>query len=683
MRPKKKNFVEYFNSLKYRNLIIGIVIFVILILLITFVLLGIRISFIINDELSIQLEPLDKNIVTTYDKDNNISFEFVNDNSFVCKSECSYEFIDLSNNKVIDTDTLILKSKTKVIKNYNLTPNEYGSGQDIYSFQVTCHNIKSLFCATDGKDRYKSSFVTLSYDLSEEERAKALRIKDKLNGFLTILRNIDIKKQEITYLFDNLYFILKDSLFFNNLNSLNIDVSNVNSGFNDLENKSKNMVDLWDANNYVILLDILNETSSNLSITYDKVNSTEIKLYNLIDNYNSLVYDLNSLSDRYLVIDSLVNYYNLSNDTIALQRVVSLRNEYSNLNQNLYNTSNDLISFKNEINKLSLEMYELTNISNVNNLSLNYSYKLNLSQVDRNLNITFNSTIIINIKIKDPICCVFGNCKVCCTIDSCKDDSSLYPILFVHGHAFNKKTSPEVSLNSFTDIQNRLQEDGIINAGQIDLQNLEEIAPGEYGKSGNPISVRASYYYLHYYDLGKYAIATQKSERIENYALRLNEIINILKERTGSEKVNIVAHSMGGLVTREYIRLFGENSVNKVILIASPNNGVSGRTEDLCNFLGSQKECEDMTEGSVFLKRLNSFRVVKAKVYTIAASGCPINKEDGDGIVKLKSVPLPYASNFVVNGTCTDFFKANLHDTILDPDMTPKVYEIVRNVLKE
>lgn len=679
----KKNLIEYFNSLKYRNLIIVAIIFVIFILLAAFILLGIRISFIINDELSIQLKPLDKNIVTTYDKANNISFEFVNDNSFVCKSECSYEFIDISNNKVVDTDTLTLKSKTKVIKNYNFTPNDYGSGQDIYSFQVTCRNIKSLFCATDGKEKYKSSFVTLSYDLSEEERAKALAIRDELNSFLTILRNIDIKRQEITHLFDKVYFNLKNSLFFNNLNSLNIDISNVNSDFDDLENKSKNMVDLWDANNYVTLLGLLNDTSSNLSITYDKANSTEIKLYNLVDNYNSLVYDLNSLSDRYLVVDSLVNFYNLSNDTAALQRVVSLRNEFVNLNQSFNNKSNDLISFKNEISELSLKMYELTNISNVGSLSLNYSYKLNLSQIDRNLNITFNSTISVNVKIKDPICCVFGNCKVCCTIDSCKDDTSLYPILFVHGHAFNKKTSPEVSLNSFTNMQNLLQEDGIINAGQIDLQNLEEIAPGEYGKSGNPISVRASYYYLHYYDLGKYAIATQKSERIENYALRLNEIINILKERTGSGKVNLVAHSMGGLVTREYIRLFGENSVNKVILIATPNKGISGRTEDLCNFLGSQKECEDMTEGSVFLKRLNSFKVVKAKVYTIAASGCPISKEDGDGIVNLKSVPLSYATNFVVNGTCTDLFKANLHDTILDPNKTPEVYEIVRNVLKE
>ena len=682
MKSKKKRFFEYLNSLKHRKIIIACVIFFIFIFIITFVLLGIRINFIINDELSVKLEPLDENIVSTYDKVTNISFEFVNDNSFVCKSECSYEFIDLSNNKVLDSDTLVLNSKTKVVRNYNLTPSNYGSGQDIYSFQVTCNNIKNFVCTTDGKERYKSSFVTLSYDLSEEERAKVLMINEELSAFLRILKNIDLKDQEIIYLFNKAYFILKDSLFFNNINSINIDISNINKSFNDLENNSKYMLELWDDNKYIILLNIINESNSNLYSTYDKVNSTEIKLYNLIDNYESLVYDLNSLSDRYLVIDSLIDYYNLSNDTLELQKATNFRDDFVSLNINLYNTSNDLISFKNEVNRLALGIYELTNITNINNLSLNYSYSLNLSKIDRNLNISFNSTISTDIKVKEPICCVFGNCKVCCTIDSCKDDPSLYPILFVHGHAFNKKTSPEVSLNSFTKIQNRLQEEGIINAGQIDLQNLEEIAPGEYGKSGNPISVRASYYYVHYFDLGKYVITTQKSERIENYALRLNEIINILKERTGSGKVNIVSHSMGGLVTREYVRIFGDSSVNKIILIGTPNNGVSGRTKDLCDFLGSKKECDDMTEGSIFLKRLNNSKVQKVKFYTIGASGCPINNEDGDGVVKLRSVPLPYATNYFVNGTCTDLFKSNLHDTILDPDKTPEVYNVIKRILK-
>src|SRR3989344_268829 len=678
-----KEIIEQIEDPKKRNKWIIFLVSIGFIVIILLIILGIKIDFIINDELNIKLSHLDRNIITTYDKQNNITFEFINDNSFLCKSSCTYSFTDLSNNKIIEEGDLVLSSKSKVIKSYNLTPSNYGAGQEIFLFQVTCSNIKSVICGTDGQERYKSSFVTLSYDLSEEERARVLKINKDLNNFLEILKIVDIKRQEISYLFEKSYFILKDTLFFNDLDLFKSDILKSDNDFENLYNKSKFMINLWDDNNYIHLSNILNQSNNNLSLVYDKINYSKIKLYGLIDDYNSLAYDLNSLSDGFLVIDSLIDYYNLSNNTVALQEVINFKTEFVKLDYGFNNKNSDFTSFKKEIRKLSIGVLEFTNISNINLLSSNYSYKLNYSYINTNLSKGFISSVPINIKIKEPICCVFGSCKVCCTINTCKNDPSLYPILFVHGHAFNKKTSPEVSLNSFTKMQNRLQEEGIINAGQIDLQNLEEITPGEYGKSGNPISVRGSYYYLHYYDLGKYAISTQKSERIENYALRLSEIINILKERTGSDKVNIIAHSMGGLVAREYIRIFGDNSVSKVILIATPNNGISGRTNDLCDFLGSKKECEDMTEGSVFLKRLNNSKIQNARVYTIAASGCSVNKEDGDGVVKLKNVPLSYATNFVVNGTCTDFFKVNLHDTILDPDKTPEVYDIVKEVLKE
>src|SRR3989344_4645135 len=154
------------------------------IVLILLIILGIRINFIINDELNIKLSPLDRNIITTYDKQNNITFEFINDNSFLCKSSCTYSFTDLSNNKIIEEGDLVLSSKSKVIKSYNLSPSNYGAGQEIFLFQVTCSNIKSVICGTDGQERYKSSFVTLSYDLSEEERARVLKINKDLNNMV-------------------------------------------------------------------------------------------------------------------------------------------------------------------------------------------------------------------------------------------------------------------------------------------------------------------------------------------------------------------------------------------------------------------------------------------------------------------------------------------------------------------
>ena len=46
-------------------------------------------------------------------------------------------------------------------------------------------------------------------------------------------------------------------------------------------------------------------------------------------------------------------------------------------------------------------------------------------------------------------------------------------------------------------------------------------------------------------------------------------------------------------------------SVNKVILIGTPNKGVVGRVETLCSVVGEKLECEDMKQNSIFMSKLN------------------------------------------------------------------------------
>jgi len=54
---------------------------------------------------------------------------------------------------------------------------------------------------------------------------------------------------------------------------------------------------------------------------------------------------------------------------------------------------------------------------------------------------------------------------------------------------------------------------------------------------------------------------------------RLKQKIDTVKIQTGSDKVDIVAHSMGGLLVKSYISDYGSDSVDKLIFVGTPHLG--------------------------------------------------------------------------------------------------------------
>jgi triacylglycerol lipase len=60
---------------------------------------------------------------------------------------------------------------------------------------------------------------------------------------------------------------------------------------------------------------------------------------------------------------------------------------------------------------------------------------------------------------------------------------------------------------------------------------------------------------------------------IESYAAQLELEIERVSVATGAAQVAIVAHSMGGIVARAYLRRCGAQQVSKVITLASPHHG--------------------------------------------------------------------------------------------------------------
>lgn len=72
-------------------------------------------------------------------------------------------------------------------------------------------------------------------------------------------------------------------------------------------------------------------------------------------------------------------------------------------------------------------------------------------------------------------------------------------------------------------------------------------------------------------------------ETRENLKNKIEEI----KNQTGSEKVDIIAHSMGGLLTKNYIKSYGKNSINKLFFVGTPH-------------LGAPKAAKVLIEGDKF-----------------------------------------------------------------------------------
>ncbi len=60
---------------------------------------------------------------------------------------------------------------------------------------------------------------------------------------------------------------------------------------------------------------------------------------------------------------------------------------------------------------------------------------------------------------------------------------------------------------------------------------------------------------------------------LRNEVQKLKEIIDSIKNEKGVDKVDLVAHSMGGLLVKAYLKEYGGNSVDKFVDVATPHTG--------------------------------------------------------------------------------------------------------------
>ena len=277
-------------------------------------------------------------------------------------------------------------------------------------------------------------------------------------------------------------------------------------------------------------------------------------------------------------------------------------------------------------------------------------------------------------------CCFQSVCVPCCDYAECREDLR-NPLIVLHGYSFYSFNSALHSANAFNDfVLHALNDSLYVPAGIIGPDFYPDYSRYDLSRGEVPPVFKATYYDVVSFDDIRPGELNIKSHSIRDYATRLNDLVNLVRDVTGRSEVDIVAHSMGGLVTRAYIDEFGDDALDKIVLVGTPNKGVPSRLLHLCRFFGGQTECDEMYRKSAFMNYLNNEASIPQKdVHMIVGEGCSTFGEDGDGIVHTSSAELDFAENYYFTGSC-DLID-NFHRDMIKPSRYPEIYDTIIDIL--
>ena len=654
---------------KNKPLSITLIFLLLAILLLISAQLYLYINYAFRNDVLVRLSANKEDIFFTNNSAERITFKMSALMNPFCSVQCEYWFFDLSSGKGIDNGLFNLTSISSKSKNYQIKSAGLVAGsQNIYRFEVSCKSQKTFLCYTSGRESKRAVIVTLNYDLTEEDKQFKNDSKGKIISMwnnLFLIQNF-LNETSLNFNLTNGTFFTED--FSARIRSLSDEFVLLNSS---LEETKK----LLETNKFDLLMDELPITENRTNILYSEAEKLNSDILFDILSYNALIYNIN-FSRQLLTEISLMNI----NSSLC-----------SGLNQLILNFNNHTKEFE-ETKSLS----EKTNVgeSIFSNVSDFYVQALAnsgdsacllteaINPKDFVKIVPISSTVRlseISFEKQASVCCFFGKCGKCCE-NECSNEN--YPVIFLHGHNINKALPTDYSLDAFTQIKEKLTGEGYIDAGAAILRSAEE-QKGLWGKVNATIIVTASYFFDAYRtDNGEETTISSSSDNVDTYAIRLNRIVNLIKARTNKDKVIIVAHSMGGVVTRRYLQLFGASNVEKAILVTVPNHGIDDKIGDYCGIIGPKESCNDLDKNSILMNRLNNDATESVPIYNLIGTGCDMGTETGDGIVKNSSQYLETATNYYFNGKCNELSFDYLHESIILPDEHPEVYEKIKEILR-
>jgi len=146
---------------------------------------------------------------------------------------------------------------------------------------------------------------------------------------------------------------------------------------------------------------------------------------------------------------------------------------------------------------------------------------------------------------------------------------------------------------------------------------------------------------------------------IDQAKIQLNDKINQIKEQTGSDKIDIVAHSMGGLVVKDYLKDYGNGRVGKLIFVGTPHLGAPEPANTLIN--------GDNFKGAVDAESIKDIADNSSATYELLPSQRYFNLNNGyNGYISLPDGTIITSYNDTKN-------------FLLQEGLNPNIYSIAEN----
>jgi uncharacterized alpha/beta hydrolase family protein len=579
-----------------------------------------------------------------------------------CEAMCNYSFSNLANGEKVKSGYFKFSNSEPFSERYEIEAPVKGVGETVYRFEIFCMGSENFLCYTGAEPFYQNALIVMRYDLTDEEQQLKNQTK---NLIVELIGNFSY--------WENYFLELSSEIA-----SSPIQIDGINKEVVGATSAKENVTEvksLWEKEEYSTVRDYLNEGSRGYERLQEEFSSFKNNSNFIISRFNNLTDEFNFVQAEFKELseanfsDEFIQEANFSSVNFVAAR--------DNFLQKGGLPDKDLY--------LEIMELELDNIRTIIQESM-----FNDTERDNSLGLDFEVILVerlmLNesyedyVAVKEPIrsCCLFENCRECC--EDCKANESLYPVLFLHGHDFSARVSAEYNLNIFGKMQRELEKEGLLNAGTMMINVPEETPERVWGQIVWPVSVKMSYYFDSVKEEGKLNIHQTKKDNIDTYSIRLKNAIDSVKKKTGKDKVILITHSMGGLVARRYIQIFGEEDVYKLVMIASPNKGISESAYGYCAAFGEIEECRDMKGDSLFLRKLMNQEFTNIEVYNIIGIGCETYDSDGDGIVQKESAVMSDVKNYYVLGDCSGF--DYLHSEIVEPDKYPETYEIIKGILK-